>query len=69
MEAFSVYRIFFAIGVVSTIFASIALSEAPPYIFLGLVLLVQVLITGVSFNMGDLKDITKDSLISEDNQL
>lgn len=49
--------------------ASIALSEAPPYIFLGLVLLVQVLITGVSFNMGDLKDITKDSLISEDNQL
>ncbi len=61
VEAFSVYRVFFSIGVVSVLLCGIALSEAPRYIFLGIIILMQTIITGVSINLKDLKsEVTVD---------
>lgn len=54
VEAFSVYRIFFAAGAVSVFLLNIALSSAPDYIFLIIVVVLQTIITGVSINLKDL---------------
>ena len=55
VEAFSVYRVFFSIGVVSVMLTGIALSDAPRYIFLGIIIVLQTIITGVSINLSNLK--------------
>ena len=55
VEAFSVYRVFFSIGVVSVLILNIALSDTPKYIFLTIILVMQTIITGVSINLKDLK--------------
>lgn len=54
VEAFSVYRIFFAIGVVSVLILNVALSEFESYIFLSIVVIMQIIITGISINLQDL---------------
>lgn len=54
VEAFSVYRVFFSIGVVSVLLLGIALSNTPGYIFLTIVLVMQTFITAVSINLKDL---------------
>lgn len=54
VEAFSVFRIFFSIGVVTVLLCGIALSNAPGYIFLTIILVLQTIITGVSINLKDL---------------
>lgn len=54
VEAFSVYRVFFSIGVVSVLLLGITLSNAPGYIFLTIVLVMQTIITGVAINLKDL---------------
>lgn len=54
VEAFSVYRVFFSIGVVSVLLLGIALSNVPGYIFLTIVLVMQTFITAVSINLKDL---------------
>lgn len=49
------YRIVFSVGVVLTILFSILLTDSPPYIFLSIVLLVQVLASAISLGMDTLK--------------
>lgn len=56
VEAFSVYRVFFAIGVVSVLILNIALSSTPKYIFLTIIFVMQTIITGLSINLRDLKE-------------
>lgn len=54
VEGFSVYRIFFCIGVVSVLLLGILLSSAPNYIFLTIVIVMQTIMTGVSLNLKEL---------------
>jgi len=54
VEAFSVYRVFFAIGVVSVLLLGIILSNVDGYIFLTIILVLQTIITAVSINLKDL---------------
>lgn len=54
VEAFSVYRVFFAIGVVSVLLLGIALSNVDGYIYLSIILIFQTIITAVSINLKDL---------------
>ena len=65
VEGYSVYRVFFCTGVVSVLLIGILLSEAPGYIFLTIVLVMQTVITGISFNLKDLDEPEKQSLIEE----
>ncbi len=51
VEGFSVYRIFFAFGVVFVLIINIALSDYDPYIFLTIVLVLQTLTTAISLNL------------------
>jgi hypothetical protein len=51
VEAFSVYRVFFAIGVVFVLLINIALSGCDPYIFLTIVLVLQTITTAISLNL------------------
>jgi MFS family permease len=51
VEGFSVYRIFFSIGVVSVLLINIALSDQDPYIFLTIILALQTLVTAISLNL------------------
>ena len=64
VEAFSVYRVFFSIGVVSVLILNIALSDTPKYIFLTIILVMQTIITGVSINLKDLKPETTIDQVS-----
>jgi len=68
VESFSVFRIIFGLGVVFTILLSIALKEEPSYIFLTLVMVAQVLITGVSFNLSNLNTDRDTLLTNRDEQ-
>lgn len=51
IESYSVYRIVFSIGVTLTIVLNIALKDAPAWIFLTLVMAVQVFISRVSLTL------------------
>jgi hypothetical protein len=51
VEAFSVYRIFLSIGVVSVQLLVIALSNASPYIFLGIILCLQIVMAAVALKL------------------
>lgn len=51
VEGFSVYRIFFACGVVFVLIINIALSSYDPYIFLTIILVLQTLVSVVSLNL------------------
>jgi MFS family permease len=55
VEAFSVYRIIFAIGTTITIILNIAMKEIPPWVFLTIVMAVQVLTSVISNQIIDLK--------------
>lgn len=65
VESFSVYRIIFAVGTVTTIILNITLKSAPAWIFLTIVMTVQVLTSGLSTTLIDLKKNLKDSLLQE----
>lgn len=56
IEAFSVFRIFFALGVCSILLLNIALSSLDEYIFLSIILAIQTIMTGVSINLKDLDE-------------
>lgn len=51
VESYSVYRIIFSLGVTLTIILNIALKGKPLWIFLTLVMMVQVLISRVSIEL------------------
>ena len=51
VEGFSVYRIFFAIGVVAVLLINILLSNSDPYIFLTIILVLQTIVTAISLNL------------------
>lgn len=51
VEGFSVYRIFFALGVVFVLIINIVLSDYDPYIFLTIILVLQTLTTAISLNL------------------
>lgn len=66
VEAFSVYRIFFSIGAVSVFLLGIALSQAPGYIYLSIIIGLQIIITMVSINLSSLNnEEQKHSLIQD----
>jgi len=69
VEAFSAYRIIFALGVVSTIVLNIALKSAPAWIFLTIVMSVQVITNKVSTTLSETKVAHNESLLSADSQL
>ncbi len=56
IEAFSVYRIFSTIGAVVVFVLVIALSQAPDYIFLIIIIFLQVIISILSLNLKDLEN-------------
>lgn len=65
VEGYSVYRVFFSVGVVVVLLINILLSSTPSYYFLTIILAIQTITTGISLNLGDLKnDKQKESLIS-----
>jgi MFS family permease len=55
VESYSVFRIIFAIGTVTTIVLNIALKDTPAWIFLTIVMTVQVVTTGLSTQIINLK--------------
>jgi len=55
VEAFSTYRIVFAMGVVLTILLNIALKEVPAWVFLTIVMAIQILTNWASINLPKLK--------------
>jgi hypothetical protein len=55
VEAYSVYRVIFAIGTTTTIVLNIALKLIPPWVFLTIVIFVQVIMAAVSIQIIDLK--------------
>ena len=69
IEAFSVYRIFFAFGVCATLILTIALSNAPNWIFVIIILGMQTVVTQLSANLNELvpenSDVEKKSLMSD----
>ena len=69
VEANSVYRSMFAAGVVFTILLNILLRELPAWVFLTVIMAVQVIITRVSLSLRNLRGINsspeKESLMSE----
>ena len=69
VEANSLYRSMFAMGVVFTILLNIVLRDLPAWVFLTVIMAVQVLMTRVSLNLNALKEINsspgEESLLSE----
>ena len=55
VEAFSVFRIVFAFGVVTTIILNIALDSLPGWVFLTLIIVIQMVTTGIATQIMDLK--------------
>jgi len=55
VESFSVFRIFIALGTVLTILLNIALEDAPQWIFITIVVMVQVIASITSVHLRDLK--------------
>jgi hypothetical protein len=55
VEAFSVFRVIFALGVVTTIVLNIALQSLPGWVFLSVVIVIQLLTIGISTQIMDLK--------------
>lgn len=55
VEAYSVYRVIFAIGTTTTIVLNIALKSIPSWVFLTIVIFVQVIMAAVSIQIIDLK--------------
>ena len=51
IEAYSAYRLLFAIGVSMTLLLGIVLSNAPNYIFLSIILALQVFVTFISLHL------------------
>ena len=56
VESYSVFRIVFALGVVITIFLNIALKDSPPWVFLTIVMAIQVFTSQISSGLIDLKE-------------
>jgi MFS family permease len=54
VEGFSVYRIFFSIGVVSVLLLGVSLSHVDDYISLIVIVIFQAIFTGVSSNLRNL---------------
>ena len=55
VEAFSVFRIIFASGVVTTIILNIALDSLPGWVFLTVILVIQMLTSILATQIMDLK--------------
>ena len=56
IEAYIVFKIFFATGVCSILLINIALSSVDDYIFLSIILTIQIIMTGVTINLKDLDE-------------
>jgi len=52
-------------GVVATILLNIALNDAPHWIFLTIIMVIQLIATGLATQVMDLKEDTTKSLISK----
>jgi hypothetical protein len=66
VESFSVYRIFFALGTVTTIVLNLALDSVVAWVFLIIVLAITLFYTLVSINVMELKRLTRSSLLERD---
>jgi MFS family permease len=66
VESFSVYRIFFAAGTVTTIVLNLALDSVDYWVFLIIVMSVQMFYTLVSTKVMELKSKIKSSLLDRD---
>ena len=55
VEAFSVFRVVFACGVVTTIVLNIALQSFDGWVFLTVIIVIQLLTIGISTQIMDLK--------------
>ena len=55
VEAFSVFRIIFAFGVVTTIVLNIALDSLPGWVFLTVILVIQMITTVIATQIMDVK--------------
>lgn len=58
VEAYGVYRIILALGTTLTIFLNIALQNVPAWVFLTIVMVVQVMASGISSSIYELKNKT-----------
>lgn len=67
VESFSVYRIFFALGTVTTIVLNLALQSVVSWVFLVILLGITLFYTLVSINVMELKKI-KSSLLERDDK-
>lgn len=56
VEAFSVFRIVFAFGTVTTIVLNIALDSLPGWVYVTVIIVIQLITTGISTQIMDLKD-------------
>jgi len=61
-----VFRICFAAGTVFTILVNIALGDEPGWIFLTVVMVIQLVATGLSSQLMDLKDDNKKSVLTKE---
>ena len=55
VEAFSVYRVIFALGTTATIILNVLLQHLPAWVFLSIVTAVQSLASGISKELRELK--------------
>lgn len=60
------FRICFAAGTVFTILVNIALGDEPGWIFLTVVMVIQLVATGLSSQLMDLKDDNKKSVLTKE---
>jgi fucose permease len=56
VEAYSVFRIIFSLGTVTTIVLNIALKSTPAWVFLTIIMTVQVITSAISNQIIDLKE-------------
>jgi hypothetical protein len=68
VESFSVFRICFALGVVFTVLMNIALEAQPGWIFLTVVIGVQLAATAIATQLTDLKDGGKSLISKEESE-
>lgn len=64
VESFSVFRVLFAFGTVITILLNIMLDGVEGWVFLVVIMMIQVIASGVSTQIMDLREKTK-SLVSQ----
>lgn len=66
VESFSVFRVFFALGTTTTIILNLALKDVDGWVFLVIVMAIQMFYSLVSINVMELKKSIKSSLLDKD---